>query len=389
MFCPKCGKKNKKGASFCESCGAKIVEESKKTDSKKKPNKKNKTITIVIVVVIVLLITAFMVFQNNCKPSKVALGYFEALTSNNTSKLYDYLDIPDSEFTTEKIFKEVYNDKEINIINYKVSNEQISSDGLNASVTITYNVSGSDSAKTEVISLAKDKTNKFLIFDNWKISESSSVYTENYKLSVYKDSKVKLEGVTLPSKYKTNDSKRYDVYEIPAIFKGTYDVTVTLKNGLSYESELEVGTSSSTLTNLELSDKNKSNLEKTISSNITTLYSSAIAEKSFSDIKKEFEYTGSDLDDLESYYTTFAKSISSNKLTEYNLKKVGIKDISVNEDGYLSVRVGVDYSYKAKKYFSDEIISKTGDSTAYLTYDYNNGFKLVDINSLTTYFSKY
>ena len=29
MFCPKCGKKNKGEAQFCEFCGTKIAEESK------------------------------------------------------------------------------------------------------------------------------------------------------------------------------------------------------------------------------------------------------------------------------------------------------------------------------------------------------------------------
>ena len=47
------------------------------------------------------------------------------------------------------------------------------------------------------------------------------------------------------------------------------------------------------------------------------------------------------------------------------------------------------YKYTVKSYFSDETVSKSDDDTVYLTFDYSDGFKLVDASSLTSYFSRY
>lgn len=393
MFCPKCGKENKKNAGFCEFCGTKIKEEVKVSTPKKKAtkkvDKKTKTIIIVVIALLVILIGGYLILQNNYKPSKVAENYFNALMSNDTDKLYDYLGVSESEFTSKKIFKEVYESEESKVINQTITSENITTDGLNATVTIKYNVEGSSSAKTKVINLAKDKNNKMLIFDNWKISENSSLYVKDYTINTYKGSTIKLEGVTVPSKYKTKTSGNYDTYEIPSIFKGTYDATITLKNGLEMETELKVGSYSSTLNNFELSKSNQSDLEKTIKENVETLYKNAIDSKEFSDFKKDFEYSGSDLDKLESAYSTFANYIKSGGLTEYTVKKVEVKNLSVNTDGNLYVTVNIDYSYKAKKYSSDETVSKTSDDTAYLTYDYSKGFKLVNVSGLNTYFSRF
>lgn len=395
MFCPKCGKKNKKSAEFCEFCGEKIEEDTKtktkvtKTKPTKEIDKKTKNIIIIIIALLVVLVGGYLILENNYKPSKVAEDYFNALMNNDTDKLYDYLGVTKGEFTTKKIFKEVYEGEKNKIINQTITSENITADGLNATVTIKYNVEGSSSAKTKTINLAKDKSNKMLIFDNWKISENSSLYIKDYTISVHKGSKVKLEGVTVPSKYKTKTTDNYDTYKIPAIFKGTYDVTITLKNGLDLTSELNVNSYSTTLSNIELAKDKQSDLEKTIKENIETLYKNAIEGKEFSDFKKDFEYTNSDLDKLESAYSSFASSIKSSSLTEFTVKKVEVKNLSINSDNNLYVKANIEYSYKAKKSSSEETVSKTSDNTVYLTYDYSENFKLVNISSLKTYFSRY
>lgn len=393
MFCPECGKKNAEKATFCEFCGAKIAEESKVILPKKpkKPmNKKTKIIILVVVLLVVVLGGGGLILSNNFKPSKIATGYFEALINSDTDKIYDYINIPENEFTTKKIFKEVVEMEDADVVNYQMVNEEKSSDGLSAQVTFSYTIKGRQSPLTQTIYLVKDKKNKLLIFDNWKISGGSSLVEEDYEITTFKDATLKLEGVTVDSKYKKNsDNSNYDTYVLPAIFKGEYDAQITLKNGLTTESTLDVGGYSSNLNTLKLSDKDEKTLESKIKEDVNKLYSSAIGKKTFNDIKGDFEYNGFDLSDLEEAYGSFARSIQNNELREYNLTDLDIERISVTDDGYLYVTVDLEYKYTVKEYFSDNVVSKSDEDTAYLTFDYNNGFKLVDMTSLATYFSRF
>lgn len=393
MFCPECGKKNAEEAKFCEFCGAKIAEDSKiiLTQKPRKPMKKStKIIIIVVTLLVVVLGGGGIILSNNFKPSKIATEYFEALMNNDTDKIYDYIDIPDSEFTTKEIFKKVVETEDTDVVNYQVVSEEKSSDGLSAQVTFSYTVEGRQTPLTETIYLVKDKKNKFLIFDNWKISDGSSLVETDYQITVFKDSTLKLEGIKVDEKYKDDsESSRYDTYVIPALFKGDYDAQITLKNGLTMESKIDVSGYSSTINTFELSDKNEKSLEEAITDNINKIYKSAIDKKAFNDIKNDFNYKDADLSDLEDAYNSLSKSVTNNELMSYELTDVEIERLSINDDGNLYVTASLEYKYSVKEYFSEDVVSNSDDDTAYLTFDYNDGFKLVDFTSLATYFSRF
>lgn len=394
MFCPECGKKNQDGAQFCEFCGAKIAEESKVVLPKtpKKPlSKKTKIIIVVVVALVIILGGGGIILSNNYTPSKVAEDYFVALMNDDTNKLYDYIDVPDSEFTSKKIFNEVIDTKENDdLVNYQVVSEEKSADGLSAQVKISYTLEGRQTPLNEIIYLVKDKKNKMLIFDNWKISQGSSLVEEDYEITTFKGASLKLEGVEVSEKYKEeSDSTRYDTYVIPAIFKGEYDVTVTLENGLTTESTIDVSGYGSSINTLKLSDKNEKALEEAAKDYVGKLYKAAIEGKNFNDIKGDFNYDGADLSDLEDAYESFARSIKNNELKEYTLTDLSVDRLSVDADGCLEITVDVEYKYTVKDYFSEENILKSDDDTAYLTFDYADGFKLVDFTSLATYFSRF
>ena len=392
MFCPECGKKNEEGAQFCEHCGAKIVEESKVVLPKqpRKPMKKKTKIIIIVAVILVLVLgVGGFILSESFKPSKIATDYFEALMNNDTNKLYGYIDVPKNEFTTKKIFTEVTDSEKKNMVNYQVVSEEKSSDGLSAQVKISYTLEGRQTPLTTTIYLVKDKKNKMLIFDNWKISDGSSLVEKDYEITVFKDATVKLEGVEVDKKYKEDsDSTRYDTYVIPALFKGEYDVDVTLKNGLTTTSKVDVDNYGTNINTFELSDKDEKALEEAIKDNVNKLYKSAIDQKAFGDIKGDFEYEESDLDDLEDAYESFARYIKNNELLSYEVTDVKVDRLSVTEKGYIYVTVDIDYKYSSKKYFSEETVSDTDSDTAYLTFDYSDGFKLVDMTGLSTYFSR-
>lgn len=392
MFCPECGKKNEKDAAFCEFCGAKITEEKVVLPKKaRKPmSKKNKIIVGSVILVVLVLIGGGIFLSSKYTPSKVATDYFVALMSDDADKLYNYIEVPKNEFTTKKIFNEVYDGEDADLINYQVVSEEKSTDGLSAQVKISYTLEGRQNALTKTIYLVKDKKNKMLIFDNWKISEGSSLVTNDYKITVFKDATLKLEGIEVSKDYKEkNEDSKYDTYVLPALFKGKYDVEMILKNGLSTKSEINVSGYSSSFNTLELSDKDEKALESSVKDNVNKLYSSAISKKSFNDIKGDFEYKNSDLSDLEDGYDSFAKVVQNNDLLSYEITDLDIEKISVTDDGYLYVTADIEFKYSVKEYFSDDTVSKSDDDLAYLTFDYNDGFKLVDFSSLSTYFSRF
>lgn len=392
MFCPECGKKNKKEAKFCEFCGSKIVEDKKIILPKKKKTampRKTKIIIGIVIALVVIVGGGGAILFSSFTPSKVATDYFVALMSNDTDKLYDYLDIPENEFTTEEIFSDVVNSEDEDLVNYSVTKEEVSSDGLSAQVTISYTTQGSSSAQTMTIYLVKDSNNKFLIFDNWKISEGSSLIEEDYEIKVFKGSTLKLEGITVSEDYKTDEDEDYDTYVLPALFTGEYSAEITLTNGLTIYSTVDVGGSTLSLSSFDLSDDDKEALEEKVKEDVTNLYQAAIDGEDFDDIKDDYEYEDGDLEDLEDAYSSFAKSIDSSELEKYTLTDLKIDRITIDENGYLYVTIDIDYDYTVKEYFSDDTVSNSSSDTAYLTYDYNEGFKLVDMSSLVTYFSRF
>ena len=155
------------------------------------------------------------------------------------------------------------------------------------------------------------------------------------------------------------------------------------------KSKVEVDNYGTNINKLELSEKDEKDLEKAIQENVNKLYKSAIEQKAFNDIKGDFEYKGSDLSDLEDAYESFARSIKNNELTAYDVTDVEVDRLSVTEDGFIYVTVSLDYKYSAKEYFSEGTVSDTDTDIAYLTFDYSDGFKLVDMTSLATYFSRF
>ncbi len=387
MFCQECGKKNVKGAKFCEDCGVKLVSNNK--DKVRKPfDKKTKMIFGFVLAIVIVSACCFAFLSNKFKPESIAKDYFLAVSSGNADKLYGYLNVDNSGFTSKKMFKKVADLSGQDIINYSIS--KVDSNALTSRVVINYIKKGDKTESSFVISLNKNKKNKFLFFDNWEISNDNFLLLSNVMITAPKDATVSIQNIKLTKKYLAKDSNdTYNKYVIPALLKGNYDVVVTLKNGLSLNSNININNINVDLTNLNVSKDEQTKIEKLLPDMINSLYQSATEKKAFSDIKKEYDYDGANLDGLEREYGYIVSGVNACGLTKLDVKNVNITSTKLN-GSYVSVTAKFNYEYTVTKTWLGEERKNTKkvNDTIYLDFDYVNGkYKLVSISSFPKYFS--
>lgn len=374
MYCENCGNKVKNKDNFCENCGHKL----KKA---KKPEIKKKTVAIIVITIALILglISIFLTVRNACTPENVALDYFKAVTSNNVGKLYSYLNVPDKEFTSKKVFKNIMKEtKEDKVINYSVTNSNVSTDNLEAEVTIKY-ITENGKSQSMQVNLVRNKNNKYLFFDNWEVNDEAELI-KDYQIRVSKGSEVILAGEKLTKNYleKEDSNSEYDVYKIPYMFKLTYPVTVSYPAGVTVKKEVKpvgfINRDTLDLSLEDLSKKEQKNISEKVLEKINLLYDSALDNKSYSEIKDNFS------EDNEEDYNDF-KELLNERFDAKNLKfsNVKLNRVSLDEDGNLNISFKIDYSYE-----------KDGkeESSAYSKISFKDvkDYKITDFGNLKTYF---
>lgn len=410
MFCGECGAKNKKTDAFCCECGAPLEhEENKETNTAEKTvvprqpmSKKNKIIIAIIVVVVVVLGVGYKIGSNLTSPKKIAKDYIQAVIDQDGEKLYKYIEIEgDTTFASKKMFADLLKSKkdESDIVNYKITDVKYGDGKLSAKVTFKYTTKNSSSEKTDTINLTKQKGNKYLIFDNWKISDFSAddLLVKDFELKVPKGAKVSFAGINVTDKYlsKDNSTSKLDVYVLPEVFSSKTIIKAQLSNGLEMEKEVTPSSyrDSYTLT-FDEDNLNESSKEAIINKSkevLTTIYTNAIAKKGFDEFKSSFEHNGLDLTKLSDSYKEFLEDLSgaSRTLTSIEFTDMSIYDVSLNSDGYIEVEVRASFNYSIKyTSYNGEETTDEDDDYKYitLTYAYDNDFYLVDMDDLQYYF---
>ncbi len=414
MFCGECGTKNKKGDAFCKECGSKLesvevtTNKTKKevSNAPKKPMAKSTKIIIgVVAVVVAALVALFIILGNITNPKNVAKEYIQAVVNKDGNKLYNYLNIEgDSTFVSKNVFNNYIKEKikDDAVTNYKITEVEYSTGKLQATVRFTYTTKNSSSEKTGKVTLTKDKSKKYLFFDNWKINDSiDTAVVKDYTLKVTKGSTLTYGGIKVDKKYldSSKSSTEYDVYVLPQVFGYETVVKAVLPSGLEIEEKVTPSTYYSThIVSFDedtLTDAAKNKIIEVAKKDLNTIYTSAIAKKSFADIKSNFDVKGIDLTKFEQSYNNFVIKLGneSNILTSFTVTNASIYDIDLDSNGYLEVEFKVNYDY-AIKYTDYSNNEKTHSDSDYdymtVTLTYKNGtYYLVNINELETYFSRY
>lgn len=451
MFCGECGTKNTSGSNFCEHCGAKLevptnVESSSTAqptntneqpvqatpnqavntiqtfnDNNSQPNneakgqtaqsvqpakpmdKKTKTLLIIIGVVLAILAGAYYYVGTLVTPEKIAENYFNAIVENDAEKIYSFIDVEESPFTTENMFKKVIKnstdkDSKAEIVNYQVGQPQYEDlTKMTATVTITYVVKESEKSETMDIKLTKAKGKKWLLYDNWLVSTAAYTVSKDFEIRVQPGSTVTIEGEKVGKKYLDKEnSTTNDVYIIPTMFAGKYKINVKLLAGIETEELVNIksktyyypSVNSSTLTK-----KSKNNLEKQILKDLQVIYDNAIAKKNFDDFKSNFEYPDADLTELKNTYNELINDLSTTIiLTKNKFNEATISSLSVYSDNTFSVYASTksDYTVSYQTGGETKTHNDTSTNSVRMYYSYVDGqFKLTNAKYLETYFSRY
>ncbi len=289
MYCSECGAKNEKDALFCEECGAKLEQPKEEKTPKKKTQKKKNTkklnkkqwiIIGIIIAVVVILFVVFQVLKTQTSPSKIVENYIEAINNKDYEKLYDYANYTgDQTFISKKAYTEAVKEKlegKSTINNFVVGTTTYENGGLTAVVTVnaTMRVGTSTTTTTDSsfeIKLTKEKEKAFLFFPKWTMADDELLgmnTTENYNITVPKDTEITYAGVKVTDKYLDKEEKEdyTETYILPQVLTTSTNVEFELPGGLEIEKEITPSSYSKryslSITTSDLTDKTKEKLTK-------------------------------------------------------------------------------------------------------------------------------
>jgi predicted nucleic acid-binding Zn ribbon protein len=361
MKCEKCGKKINLNDSYCGECGDAI---NKDAYYKKIRNKSLKISFTIIILLLVIWLASFAIMYFT-SAQVIARKYFNTVISNDESKIYEYIKDDESLFVSEEILKEK-NEELGNVENVSIS--RIYDSNNKTYVEFTYTLNG----KNKVSYVELERKSYFNIFNTYKVVSGKVV--SNIELIVPKNSSVTIDDTDISS-YLQKDKNTYDTYYIKNMIKGTYNIKVTLENGLTIEKELSVENNGSyIISSIELSDSENENIEKISLDSINTLYTSVLESKNYSEISSQFT------ENLESIYKNIKRNLNNSSITSIKYTDADLESTLVNSDGSITATLLLDYTYTYTN-SSNETKTKEATTRMQFTYTYKDEiFTLTNID---------
>lgn len=206
-----------------------------------------KVLVLEAVVLAVLAFVCYTKVNEYTSPETVAKEFFTAVMSGDEKRAFDLIDIDESEYVSEKYFKNVVNTiGKKNLSNFKVNDTkepEKSNQNIKKRVEITYRLKEDTSDYSFFVELEKSSSKKLFLFDEWKVNIGNFIQ-KDVTLYVNEGSKVKLDGKELNEKYLSEEGEdRYlgfDQYVIPKMFYGTYEVFITHDVYMDYKMSMDV-----------------------------------------------------------------------------------------------------------------------------------------------------
>ena len=408
MYCGECGAKLKNNANFCGECGSKVPKEKKQvtkgTKKQHKPlTKQTKIILGVILVIVISFIIGFNILGHSLSASAVSKKYMEALKTSNSDELYETLNIEgDKRFASKEAFSKIYNNDNNDLKGISsITLQNISYSGDKKSAVASYKVVKNDKEMNIIVNLTKNDKKKYLFFDTWTVSDDvldmlDITIVKDYTITVPSNSVVKIDDEDVTRNYINSEESKdgLDVYVIPNIFEGSYNISVVLPNKISVTEEKRISyyydSYTFDLDLNDLSDEQKDNIGKYSADFIKSIYSNLISKKTFAELQKSNTAITDNLKDT--YDDLYSKIVKSDSLSllKFDVSDYSITGIRVQRDGQLSVTIKYNYSYTTIVKHGDKTEEKNSKSNqnSTLIYDISDGsYKLTDLNSPVKHFN--
>ena len=384
MYCSNCGTEIKQGEQYCSECGTRVEEFELENENRQSEinvqqamtnipmekmfvqRKEVRTITLFQKIVITELILFFvLVFAGSSyvkklvSPEHIAGAYFEGMTKGNFDFVYEKTQITETPFLTKEMFKKYAEPwDEEQVASYDVQcelEEPLDPDRVVAN--IVYRNADELEERTYYLILEKQQEKKYFFFDKWEVM-ADHLMEEECTVCVPKGATVTVGGITLNSSYKTIDESEYDEedegstvkYELPTMFRGTYDIRITKSGMQDYQGIVE-SEDDLNIYSLNYEEGVIENLQKQ-AGKVAMVYLQALAEKSKFSVMEEFVTTNREIaqEVKESYNMALELRediIRVDKLNVYNVSSA----VSRIDNDVISFEVSYEYD---EEYVTDD-----------------------------------
>jgi uncharacterized membrane protein YvbJ len=228
QFCGSCGKELEKDEIFCGNCGVKKEEQvgNKKQEKPAKPvkeKKKRRVLPIVLILIVVIVGAGYYYMYRLNSPDEIVKRFCKTMEEEEYEKMFSTLSFPESEYINKEIFAEYMksgNNEEISEIDYKFLEDESDDDERVYEVIVTID----EDEETDEITLIKQDSKKYFLFDDWGI-ETYSMIIDEWEISVPRGSTLSINDKEVKSGKTEEDGN--DVYVVKDLLRVPYKVKVT------------------------------------------------------------------------------------------------------------------------------------------------------------------
>ena len=344
-----------------------------------------KILTVAVVVLAIAVTTFFIIGSSSSDPSKIAKGYFEALTKGDYNKAFEYLSLDETEFVSKAGFSKYMENKGDDykdVVNFTVSESRSvlsgwgittsneNNNGFTKVYTVKYAVKGGSSNKTMTITLVKNSEKKMLFFDDYDVS-IDDLLVSDYTVSVPKGATASIDGVALSEKSSDSESnsKSLDTYKVSKIFAGEHELVVTSEFCEEYKNDITASAygNSTTVSGLTMKESLRKELAQKTNDVYGAMFKGAIAGKSFDSLGLAITSDSTKATAIKSAYENFFKSIKINE-NGVGYKSVTFKSYTDSSyqtrldddmDYSCSIRVKYDAVKVEKSWWEDKLEDKS------------------------------
>ncbi len=408
MYCNQCGAEVKEGARFCTKCGAELdnpyssvsdqnpsVSETPYTADQSQTVSEKKTVgkglkrwlAISVLLCILFGYGLYSVMNMDSKPEHVASRYFISLINNDAEGAFNCLGINRTEWLNPETFVSYVRDvkeKDENLGRIRTMSAEKQMTG-NSSVQYQMNYTYGDakSRGSYYVEVA-DENGK------WKIPADNKVI-QNAPLSFPKGSKVKINGIELSEKYldASQDNALQDLYTIPEMFYGTYEIQVDLDGYEPYTGKAMMSSQGLYLStdSMQISKETAEELEKQAGADLQALYEAVIAQDDFDEVAGLFTDRALLKQGIVSDYERQVSEFKSKSpLVSLKMDSMEAKGSTSSSEVYLEGRYQADYVYTT---YSGNTRNETSNGNKSVTMRYvrdGDEWKLSEMPNLNIYY---